>query len=61
MAAEEIVKGQPGRVVVDRTRLGPGYLNKPVTGSKREKRRMRKLERESMKKGVRQLAGSGNG
>ena len=53
VAAEGIVNGQPARAVVDRPRLGPGYLNKPVTGSKREKRRMRKLERESMAKGGR--------
>ena len=51
--AEGIVNGQPAKAVVDRPRLGPGYLNKPVTGSKREKRRMRRLERESMAKGGR--------
>ncbi len=48
--AEGIVNGQPAKAVVDRPRLGPGYLNKPMTGSKREKRRLRKLERESMAK-----------
>ncbi len=51
VAAEEgIVNAQPAKAVVDRPRLGPGYLNKPVTGSKREKRRLRRLERESMAK-----------
>ena len=53
VADEGIVNGQPAKAVADRPRLGPGYLNKPMTGSKREKRRMRRLERESMRKGVR--------
>ena len=49
----------------ERTQLERGYLNKTVTGSKREKRRLRRLERESVRKGVRkgerQLAADGNG
>ena len=53
-AADGIVNRQPAKAVVDQTRLGPGYLNKPMTGSsKREKRRMRRLERESAAKGGR--------
>jgi len=54
--AERVMEGPPVPVVQERPRLEPGYTNKVMTGSKRERRRLRKLEREQAAKGRRRRA-----
>ncbi len=54
--AERVVESPPVQVVQERPRLEPGYTNKVMTGSKRERRRLRKLEREHAAKARRRGA-----
>ena len=54
--AERVVESRPVAVVQERPRLEPGYTNKVMTGSKRERRRLRKLEREHAAKARRRGA-----
>jgi hypothetical protein len=55
-AVEPIASNQPPRVVADRPRLERGYKEKVMTGSKRERRRLRRLERENQKHAARRGA-----